>query len=245
MLDIASIQACEERLVNCWPALDTLVMDGWVLRFANGYSGRANSASALRPGAALDDGLLALIVDLFTARELAPAVRVTPLAAGDVAPRLAAAGWQVVTRSIGMIGVPRAGSDAAVTFEARPSAAWMAGVTAWQDARKKNVAHLEAIVGRIMLPAVFATLTLDGQPVAYGMSVLDRGMAELGLIVVGPGARGKGLGRRLVTALAAWAKGRGARRIFLQVEASNTVARNLYRSIGLSDLYPYAEYRLL
>ena len=246
MTDLVAVQACEERLVNCWPALDTLVMDGWAVRFANGYSGRANSASAIRPGATLDDAMLAVITGLFRAKGLAPAVRVTPLADPSVEARLAGACWQVVTRSIGMIGAPRAAAaDSAVHLAQQPGDAWIDGVTAWQEASKRNPAHLGAIVRRILMPAVFASLEEEGRTLAYGMCVLDRGMAELGSIVVSPEARGKGLGRRLVGSLSAWARAQGARRIFLQVEASNGVARNLYRSIGLSELYGYTEYRLL
>lgn len=244
MTDLADVQACEERLVNCWPALDTLLMNGWVVRFANGYSGRANSASAIRAGADLDDQTLAVIVNLYQGWGLPPAVRVSPLAAAGLATRLDAAGWQVVTRSIGMIGAPVLGQDPAVQLDARPTGAWLSGVSAWQEGAKRNAAFLEAIVGRIVLPAAFATLMIDGKAMAYGMSVLDRGMAEIGLIVVSPEARGKGLGRRLVSALSGWAQAQGAERVFLQVEASNSVARGLYRSLGLTDLYPYAEYRL-
>ena len=245
MADLAGVQACEERLVNCWPALDTLLMDGWVVRFANGYTSRANSAGAIQPGADLDDARLATLVGLYRAKGLPPSIRLSPLAVASLEPRLQAAGWRYVTRSIGMIGAPRAAAaDPAVRLDAHATAEWITGVTAWADARKKNAAHLEAIVSRIMMPVVFATLYEEDRALAYGLCVLDRGMAEIGSIVVGPEARGKGYGRRLVSALSGWARSRGARRIFLQVEASNGVARNLYRSIGLSDLYPYTIYEL-
>jgi len=39
----------EELSINAHPALQTQVYDGWVLRFANGYTGRANSVYPLYP----------------------------------------------------------------------------------------------------------------------------------------------------------------------------------------------------
>lgn len=243
---LPDVLACEERLVNCWPAIDTLLMDGWVVRAANGYSGRANSASAVRIGARLDDALLREIVCFFRAQGLPPAIRVTPLAAPDVAERLAREGWRIVTRSGGMIAefLPQQADYVGSVLTSVADQAWCSGVSALQDERKRNAEHLYAIVSRIRREAGFATVLHEGRTAAFGMVVIDRGMAEIGSIIVDPAARGRGIGRGLVRGLMAHAAEKGGTRFFLQVEACNAVARGLYASLGFEHLYPYAEYRL-
>lgn len=47
-----------------------------------------------------------------------------------------------------------------------------------------------------------------------------------------PEARGKGVGRALVEAVAAWARGRGCDRVYWQTHESNTAARRLYDAIA-------------
>ena len=43
------IQKFEEMCLNGHVALNTLLYDGWILKFSEGYTGRANSVSMLYP----------------------------------------------------------------------------------------------------------------------------------------------------------------------------------------------------
>ena len=44
-----SIHSIEEISLTTWPALQTAFYDGWVLRFGEGFTRRANSVNALYP----------------------------------------------------------------------------------------------------------------------------------------------------------------------------------------------------
>jgi N-acetylglutamate synthase len=240
--NLAQIQACEERIINAWPAPSTLVLGDWVLRFANGYSGRANSAAPQRAGAELDAAMLDLIEQLYTQAGLPPCLRLTPLAAAGGREQIAARGYAVRDTSIGMIApLASIGEHVDASLRISPAATpeWIAGVCAHQTGAKRNAAHLAAIVGGIRLPAAFATLEQDGRPEAFAMSVSDRGMAEIGSVVVSAHQRGKGLGRRLMQGLMAWAAMQGCHSAFLQVESGNSAAVSLYASLGFEALYTY------
>lgn len=47
-----------------------------------------------------------------------------------------------------------------------------------------------------------------------------------------PDARGKGVGRALIAAVADWAKARGCRRVYWNTQASNSTARHLYDKVA-------------
>lgn len=68
--------------------------------------------------------------------------------------------------------------------------------------------------------------------VGYAGIAVMAGEADLQTIAVAPGARGTGIGRRLLTAVTAEAVARGARRMHLEVRADNTAAIALYASDG-------------
>ncbi|HEV2554343.1 MAG TPA: GNAT family N-acetyltransferase [Bosea sp. (in: a-proteobacteria)] len=240
--DMDLVLACERRIVNAWPSPATLLIDDWVVRFAGGYSGRANSASPLKPGAELDEDTLALIEELFRSDGLPPCIRLTPLVGEATLAMVKARGYVVRDASFGLIRelddvVAEIEPD--LQIEARPSADWIAGVAARQSGIKSDPEKLAAIVGAVRLPAAFATWLIAGEPVAFGMSVAERGMVEIGSVVVDPAHRGQGLGRRLIGGLMGWARAMECRQAYLQVDQTNAVALRLYGSLGFKQLYAY------
>lgn len=240
--DMALVLACEERIVNCWPAVETLRIDGFVVRFAHGYSGRANSATPIVPGADLDEKGIAVVERLYAAAGLRSLFRITPLAAPNLAARLLARGYQLRDESCGFVApleLPFEESAADLALTAAPDIDWIEGVSALQRSDKNNPAHLAAIVTRIRLPAAFAMLRVQSRPIGFGLCVIDRGMAEIGSIILAPEYRGKGHGRALVQGLLRFAGENGAHSAFLQVEAGNLPAIALYKSLGFKHVYGY------
>jgi ribosomal protein S18 acetylase RimI-like enzyme len=84
-----------------------------------------------------------------------------------------------------------------------------------------------------------ASLVVDGpsgRPVAATVvSTIDRGVAHLAQVVVDPGARGRGLGERLVADASAAAVAAGCHTMTLLVAAGNRRARALYDRLGFVE----------
>lgn len=246
MVDPSLVQALETRLVNAWPALETQIVDTWIVRFAKGYSKRANSASPLVAGASLDEAAIDEIIDLFKIQHLRPTFRLTGLQNSDVDERLARRGFVEFEPTYGMVAplsdlsveAPVVGEQP-VRIEPKPKGRWLKDVAASYGGGKANETALKDIVERIRLPAAFATLELDERAAAWGLAVVERGFLGLFDIVVRPDLRGLGLGRQIVCALTAWGRNAGAEQAYLQVREDNEVARDLYRTLGFRDAYRY------
>ena len=242
MGDPSLVLELESRLVNAWPSFETQLCGGWLVRFARGYSKRANSATPMLPGASLDDRLIDHMVAQFLKQNVRPTFRLTGIEDAEVDARLEARGFEATEPTFGMLCDVAGGDwevDASVTLEEEVSRRWVRETAASYGGDKADDSILIEIVSRIRQPHVFASLDLDGTNVAWGLGVAERGYVGLYDIVVSPDLRGLGLGRQVVTSLIAWGKGQGAAEAYLQVREENEVARSLYASLGFRDAYRY------
>lgn len=239
--DRALVLGLESRLINAWPSFEYQVYDGWILRLANGYSKRANSASPLVPGADLDEALLDHMVVRFVAANVRPTFRLTSLQAPGVDRLLAGRGFHLLEPTLVMTqAIPEECTvDPSLLLEAEVSKRWVRETAESYGGDKADNATLIEIVSRIRQKAVFATLDLDDRHVAWGLAVVERGYVGLYDIVVSPELRGIGLGRRVVTSLMAWGRREGAHTAYLQVREDNEVARSLYAGLGFAEAYRY------
>jgi ribosomal protein S18 acetylase RimI-like enzyme len=242
--DSSLVQALESRLVNAWPAFETQMADGWLLRFAKGYSKRANAATPIVPGASLDDALIDHIVAQYERQNIRPTFRLTSLEAPGADERLARRGFVEIEPTCALVaeleeGAQELAADPSVTIESRVNPRWVRAAAAAYGGEKANDKILIELVSRIRQPAAFATLSLDDEPAAWGLAVAERGYVGLYDIVVAPDLRGLGLSRTMVTELMAWGREQGATRAYLQVREENETARALYRSLGFTPVYRY------
>ncbi len=72
------IRTIEELSMGAWPALETFVSDGWVLRFSEGYTRRANSVHPLSRGTRRLATKIEEAERLYRERGLTPIFKLTP-----------------------------------------------------------------------------------------------------------------------------------------------------------------------
>lgn len=230
-----------------WVPVTTEVVDGWRLGLSGGFTRRANSALPL--GTPVDlDATLGRVEARYAEAGLPAVVRVCSAATPGLADVLAARGYaeaavtDVLVRDLVALppARPAAPPEVRLAVADRPDAAWLGG---WLGVKAHGHAVDTEAAERVLLgsPALYLTATApDGAVLAVLRAALTEGWAGLACLAVAPDARRRGLGRLLTRAGLRVAAERGARRAFLQVEASNQGAADLYAAEGFRPAERYA-----
>ncbi len=237
------IRAIEERSINALPALQTAFYDGWVLRFADGYTRRANSINPLYPSSLPLDQKIDTCERLYSARGLAVVYKLTAEALpADLDARLEARGYtlteSVIVQTCDLDTVDLPQSDA-LDIRSAVSDDWLADYCRLNETNPARIPTIKAMLAALLPTAAFASIRRDGALVAVGLGVLEDDTLGLFDIVVDASARRQGLGYTLVGSLMSWGRRGGARRAYLQVVAENERAQRLYARLGFRDHHRY------
>lgn len=232
-----------------WPAPVQQPLGDWLLRWADGFTQRANSALAVDPADPSDQSVTASldeVVQFYTSRSARPVVQV--VVGSDTHLAVEQAGWvparpneadtcfQIasVARTLRSTRA-RIGDrdlDPRPTIVADASDGWLAlyaNAAAMPD-QARAVLEGPEIVG-------FASI---GDPViAIGRVAVTGDWAGIAAIEVLPEHRRRGLGLHLMVALLDWAAERGATSVYLQTRGDNEPALRLYDALGFTTHHEY------
>lgn len=237
------LHALEQSAFDAWPALEQREHAGWALRFANGYTRRANSANALAQTDSLTDDQIDAVERFYQARSIPPIFRLASFCTGtQVDNTLADRGYRFADLSLVMTA-PLAEHleqrDQPIAGLLPDAAAWLAAYQSIKgDTDGAARAHLEMLQA-IRGDCAFAVAPAAGGPVCCGLGVVTGEHLGLFEIATQAGSRRQGLARRLCRDLMAWGESRGARTAYLQVVASNHSAIRVYEDLGYRRRYHY------
>ncbi len=237
------IRLLEELSLSAWPALQTSFDDGWVLRFADGYTRRANSVNPIYPSAANIDEKIKRCEAIYSARHLNVTFKMTPLVypenLDDILERKRYkedAVTSVQTRSLAAL---EPAPSATVSLASSPSDEWLDAFCRMNAIHERNRPIMQTMLNSIVPQKCFVALRRDERIAAAGLAVLDQGYVGLYDIVTDPTMRRQGLGMELILNLLNWGKSNGAHHAYLQVMVNNTPAVRLYQKLGFREVYQY------
>jgi GNAT superfamily N-acetyltransferase len=238
-----SAAALESVCAAGWQGTVQRRLGDWILRAAEGFTGRANSALvAGDPGVPVDEALTR--VDDFY-REAGLPVQAQAVVGSAELDLLDARGWTpsrpfeadvlVQTASLGRMPVPQATRGAAdIRLRERPTPDWLRRYG--RSAARAD----DDVVLAVLTSGELVTFASLGEPaVAIGRAVVTGDWLGLSAVEVDPSLQGRGLGSSVVAALLGWGATRGARSAYIQALSDNAAARALYARFGFSTHHTY------
>ncbi|MEM7566621.1 MAG: GNAT family N-acetyltransferase [Pseudomonadota bacterium] len=245
--DPAFVRRSEEAFLASWPSVATVLDGAWLIRLSPGWptNGRANAVTILdRADGARAEARLDAAAALYARYDQPLAVRVTPLTPPAVVEVLDDRGLAPRKASLALSGpLPDDAAGAAeglILEEAAPGApsqAWLDTVQGTAEPGRREA--FAAMMRACPRPTLFARIARNGRALAALSATVHHGLAVIENVVTHPEARRQGLARALLGHAGAWARVRGADRLFLFVEADNAPARAFYAAAGLAETHRY------
>ncbi len=238
---LETVQTIEELSLNAWPSLQTVYYDGWILRFAQRYTRRANSVNPIYPSTLDPLEKVRYCEHTYGALEQTTVFKLTPLAA-DLDDVLAERGYlddartSVQTLNLDQLASPQ--TDA-VTWSGELTDSWVDAYCRLNNVNRQHVPTMTRLLGNIVPARCFLALHHAGETAAAGLAVAERGYVGLFDIVTAEPFRRQGLGTELILHLLQWGKANGARQAYLQVMCNNPPALHLYAKLGFQEVYQY------
>lgn len=245
------IQKYEEMCLNGHVALNTLLYDGWLLKFSEGYTGRANSVSLLHPSSLPVADKVVFCEQMYQKQKLPCQFKLTELDT-ELNDFLEKRGYEVATPTDLMVrdlGCPvesdndtsSPDDDAQIEyiFSTTPDE-WLPvffKIHEINDAHDQDV--YTRMLAKVLVDTIYCTVLYEGKPAACSSAAIENGYMLLQNVIVSSELRGHGLGKKVCSAILEKAKAAGAHHSYLQVVQTNTVAVNLYKKLGFEKLYSY------
>ncbi|MCR8846131.1 GNAT family N-acetyltransferase [Paenibacillus sp. SC116] len=255
--DIDRNRRIEQYALNAWPALQTNVLDGWLLRFADGYTKRSNSVSAIYNQSEVQsyEQLLEKIhicERLYEGMGLDVIFKMTPFVPSSLDALLADEGYQYVEPSSVQVleslydlnGLTAYGEQAeqlGIELEACEyiSQKWLDIVADFNHLSTHNRQITRQLLSNSLLRKGFFILYVQSVPVACGLGVIEGEYIGLYDIVTAEPYRNQGYGEQLIRGILNWALSVGVKKSYILVVQGNHSAKRLYEKLGYKEIYTY------
>lgn len=237
------ISDIEELSMNAWPSLQTKLYDGWVLRFADGYTKRSNSINPIYNSTILLQMKLDFCEKEYEHVNLPVVYKLT----SDSQPRdldeaLDKRGYiridETSVRVLEMKHYSQA-ETGDIHSEAELSDTWIKGFLKCSAINERDQTTARKMLGNIMGEVVCVSKLVDEQVIGCGFGVIERDHIGIFDLIVDKSYRGKGYGKNIMNSILNTAAEKGVKTAYLQVVVGNLKADNLYENLRFDEEYRY------
>lgn len=234
----------EELSMNAWPALQTKLYDGWVLRFADGYTLRANSINPIYTSTISLDEKLKFCEKEYERINLPIVYKLT----SDSQPKnidieLEKRGYRR-TKAVSLKTLQldnyyeKEAGDVHITTQFRDD--WFTGFFECSDLTNvKDQMTVKKMLNNSIGEVICVSKLVDNKVIGCGLGVVERDYIGIFDIVVDKGHRENGYGKNIMQSILNTAAKKDIKTAYLQVAVGNIAAERLYENLGFQEKYKY------
>jgi len=250
MNTIEQVMMIQEIFLNSWPAKDYYFLNGWILRFNDGITDRANAVIPISYTGNDLDYDIDEVERIYEKMNLSPSFMIYEWPeTNTLKSLLVSRGYHVITPTKVMISTiqdltfPFIETNYAYSFydkREKEFANFLTDYTHWSNQEQEVITIL---TNRINIPdKKFEIVRSNGVVIASMMGVLVRNAyLYIADVLVHPNYRRKGIASTMLYRLLhELAYEKGVKIVWLQVEADNQKALNLYKKIGMNPVLEYS-----
>lgn len=239
------IKKIEELSMNAFPALSTVLVNGWILRFSNGYAKRANSVNPIYNCSIDTAENIEICEKLYNDKHLDTVFKLTESEDSFMIDEILKkrgyayeAKTNIMLRNIQAYQITDAEKHGVVIYnELRDE--WFEAFVSMNKVSEKNAITLKKMLQGLIANAYYACIIDNGQVEAVGLGVAERGYIGMYDICVREDQRRKGLGAKIMKSLIYKGSEMGCNYSYLQVVDANEGAKILYDKLGYEKQYSY------
>ncbi|WP_445492074.1 GNAT family N-acetyltransferase [Niallia sp. 03133] len=241
--------AIEELAMNAQPCAETLLMDGWIIRFNNGYTKRGNSIQPLYASYVNPEKKIQEMEIVYKKKGLPVIFKMTEYAhPQELDPLLEEKGYVLIDEtSVQIVPLDNFSSSSPyveevemeVEMETEYTEEWLHYYCKFNQIEKTNYSTLIHMLSTIIPDTCFCLLKAGKKVVSCGLGVRQGDYIGLFDIVTNNEERRKGYGSAIVQAILNWGKKTDAKYAYLQVVKKNKQALKLYQAFGFQESYRY------
>ena len=233
----------EELSMNAWPALKTILYDGWIIRLSNGYGNRANSINPIYPSGINPEEKIAYCDKLFARYGLLTTYKIIGCAEHKpIDEKLEKLNYRKINEtSIQTCEIPlmAPNNNEGILIDNDFDDKWVNSVIDFNRIEEEHIPTFKKILGNIACEKIVVHKETGNEIAGCGYGAIENGYVGVFDIVVKENLRGKGYGRQIVETILSEAAKRGVKKSYLQVMINNPVALGLYKKLGYREIYRY------
>ena len=238
------ITKIEELSMNAFPALSTVLLNGWVLRFANGYAKRANSVNPIYKCNIDLENNISLCENMYKSNGLDTVFKLTENEDSyKIDEILKKRGYSYEAKTNIMLldigNLQATEENVNVVIYNKINDKWFEAFVRINKVNPYNKETLKLMLSRIIPQVYCACILEDNEIVAVGLGVAQGEYIGMYDICVQEDKRRTGFGTRIMKSLMREAALNGYKYSYLQVVDANEGAKLLYKGLGYEKQYSY------